>query len=249
MTRDTSRASLITVFVTLMICLTIMACSMLLTEQIARFTNRGDIIAVKGYAEKHVESDWAEWNMTLSVTGETRAEAVEKGGSLENLVLDYLKKSGVKPDQIQLRPMELHSVQKRDSQGNETNIVDYYIGTVEVLVSTPDTRLVEKISREAVRLNGPGVSIASDAPRYLIRDIEQYKLELLHNATRSAEARAKEIVLASGRKLGSLRAANQGVFQVTALNSVDVSGYGEYDTSTRQKKISLVMTTEYGVGK
>ena len=41
---------------------------------------------------------------------------------------------------------------------------------------------------------------------------------------------------------------NVGVFQVTSPNSTDVSDYGVYDTSTREKDVTAVVNATFALG-
>ncbi len=70
---------------------------------------------------------------------------------------------------------------------------------------------------------------------------------MLAQATRDARNRAETLATNSGSRLGALRSAQQGVFQITPEHSVEVSGYGENDTSSVKKVIRAVVTVEYGL--
>ncbi|CAO81471.1 conserved hypothetical protein [Candidatus Cloacimonas acidaminovorans str. Evry] len=53
---------------------------------------------------------------------------------------------------------------------------------------------------------------------------------------------AKNITGSGNTKLGKLREARAGVFQITEPYSTEVSDYGIYNTSTRSKSISVTLT-------
>jgi len=78
--------------------------------------------------------------------------------------------------------------------------------------------------------------------------LDQLKVSLLAEASRSARERANQFALNSGTKVNRLLNARQGVFQVTAPNSSDISDYGTYDTSSIEKVVKIVVTMTYGVG-
>jgi len=59
---------------------------------------------------------------------------------------------------------------------------------------------------------------------------------------KDAVARAHEIAGSGNTKLGKLREARAGVFQITEPYSTEVSDYGIYNTSTRSKSISVTLT-------
>jgi hypothetical protein len=73
------------------------------------------------------------------------------------------------------------------------------------------------------------------------------KIQLLGEATKNARMRAEELASNSGSQVGELKYASQGVFQITPVNSTDVSDYGIYDTFTIDKSINAVVTIEYSI--
>jgi hypothetical protein len=70
-------------------------------------------------------------------------------------------------------------------------------------------------------------------------------VEALKKATQDARERAETLVSGLDAKLGAARSANVGVFQVTPRNSTEVSDYGIYDTSTREKDVTAVVTITF----
>jgi hypothetical protein len=70
---------------------------------------------------------------------------------------------------------------------------------------------------------------------------------LLTQATKDAKDRAQKIAENTGKKIDSLQTASQGVFQVTAKNSVEVSDYGTYDTASLEKKVTGVVRASFSL--
>jgi hypothetical protein len=68
---------------------------------------------------------------------------------------------------------------------------------------------------------------------------------MLARATENAKWRAVSMVTAAGNKIGFMRSAKMGVFQITAANSTDVSDYGENDTSALEKKVTAVVAASF----
>ena len=60
---------------------------------------------------------------------------------------------------------------------------------------------------------------------------------------------AEQLAVNSGGKVGALRAAAQGVFQITPLYSTDVDDWGRYDTTTIDKAVKAVVTIHYSIGQ
>ena len=70
---------------------------------------------------------------------------------------------------------------------------------------------------------------------------------MVAEATKDAKARAEAIASSTGNKVGAVRSAKTGVFQITSRNSTDVSDYGIYDTSSLEKDITAVVSVQFGM--
>ena len=68
---------------------------------------------------------------------------------------------------------------------------------------------------------------------------------MMGEATKNAMERASRIAESTGRKINQVQSATMGVFQVTSVNSTDISDYGFYDTSAIQKKVTAVVRASF----
>jgi hypothetical protein len=59
--------------------------------------------------------------------------------------------------------------------------------------------------------------------------------------------RAENMVKATGNKIGSIRSAKMGVFQITPITSTDVSDWGVNDTSSLEKKVMAVVSASFAI--
>ena len=75
------------------------------------------------------------------------------------------------------------------------------------------------------------------------------KIEMLAEASKNARERAETITKNAGGKLGDLKTATAGVFQITAPNSSEdsYSWGGAFNTSSKQKHVSINMRLTYTV--
>ena len=69
------------------------------------------------------------------------------------------------------------------------------------------------------------------------------RVDMLAKAAKDARIKAEEIDLQADSEVGGLKRVNTWVFQKTFPNSMKVSGWGSYDTSTIKKDI----TTDIGL--
>ena len=70
---------------------------------------------------------------------------------------------------------------------------------------------------------------------------------MLAKATEDAKQRATSMANSTGNKIGFMRSAKMGVFQITSVTSTDVSDYGENDTSSLDKKVMAVLTASFAI--
>ncbi len=70
---------------------------------------------------------------------------------------------------------------------------------------------------------------------------------MLAKATENAKQRAASMVQSTGNKIGSIRSARMGVFQITPVTSTDVSDWGENDTSSLDKKVMAVVGATFAI--
>ena len=70
---------------------------------------------------------------------------------------------------------------------------------------------------------------------------------MLREATKDAKKRAEEIASSSGNKIGAIRSAKMGVFQITPVNSYDVSDWGNNDTTSLEKKVNAVVKADFAI--
>jgi len=204
-------------------------------------------ITVKGYAEKDITSDWARWQGGFKV--KTTALVAGYKELEEDLakVIQYLKGEGVRREDVIVSSVSTSTQYKRNEKGHQTNEIEAYFLYQSVEISTSDTALIDKISRGSTSLIKEGVEFTSYHPEYLYTKLDELKIEMLGQATADARERAEQLASKSGGRVGRLRSAQQGVFQITPRHSTEVSSCGLYSTSTVEKKVTAVVTIEYSI--
>jgi hypothetical protein len=204
-------------------------------------------IRVKGYAEKKIASDFAIWH------GQLTARAVQLPLAYQQVECDmakvtaWLTQKGVPAKECSLSSVSIDSHLKRDSAGRETSEIESYTLRQSVTVQMSDVATAEAISKEVSALIKDGVEFESSTPEYYYTGLEGLKIQMLGEATKDAVRRAGTIIASTGAKLGGLRSAQQGVFQITPVYSTVVSGYGELDTTSIEKTIKAIVDAEFAV--
>lgn len=205
-------------------------------------------ISVKGYAREPIRADLATWRIAARGSGPGLSEAFEQVSRHTDAVVAMLKGRGFTDQEIRLEAIHTEPIFARDASGNRTTRVEAYQLDRPIVVRTDRVELVHRASGQLTDLLGQGVRVTPSAPRYTIADAEPIKIRLIGLATENARQRAAEIAGNAGGALGPIRSASQGVLQITQPASTSVSSFGQYDTSTIEKDISIVMTVVFQVG-
>ncbi len=204
-------------------------------------------IVVKGYAQKEVKSDIAVWSGRFTSRDPQLVTAYAKLERDLKVVADYLVKSGIPGENISVSAVSTRIQNRRTPQGYETNEIEQYVLEQTVSVSSNNVDLISSLSRESTTIIREGIEFFSYSPEYYYSNIEDMKIQLLGEATLNARQRAEQLAVNSGGKVGPLRAATQGVFQITPLYSTDVDDWGRYDTTTINKAVKAVVTIQYSI--
>ena len=201
------------------------------TVEQVKFQNQR--ITVKGYAERTITSD------IVSAYDNLQADL--------NKVLSYLEQKGISRDDVDIASVITSIQYKRTANGMTTNIVEGYNLVQPVSITSSNIEQIAEIANEITVLIQQGVEFDSFPPQYFYTKLDDMKIELLGEATKNAYMRAEQLAENSGSKVGSLKYASQGVFQITPVYSTQVSDYGTYDTSTIEKSVKAVVTIEYSI--
>lgn len=215
------------------------------TVELVKFQNQR--ITVKGYAERNITSDVASWRGQITTRSEELVTAYDNIQADLEKVLTYLKQQGIKEDEISIPSVITNIQYKRTNQGMMTNIVEGYVLSQSVSITSPNIEQIARIANEITILIKEGIEFDSFPPQYFFTKLDDMKIELLGEATRNAYMRAEQLAENSGSKVGSLKYASQGVFQITPVYSTQVSDYGTYDTTTIEKTVKAVVTMEYSI--
>jgi len=213
--------------------------------KVMKFTR--EQINVTGSATKEIRSDYIVWK------GEFSRREVDLKAAYKNLISDlnkvkaYLASKSVNEKEIIISQMATEIVYKKNEKGNNTNDIEGYRLSQTVEIRSNDVDKIDKVSRESTELIDQGIQFTSPAPEYFYIKLDELKIEMLAKATENAKQRADSMVRATGNKIGFMRSARMGVFQITPITSTDVSDWGMNDTTSLDKKVMAVVTVSFAI--
>lgn len=209
-------------------------------------------VSVIGLAEKDFTSDLIVWNLHYDAIGTSMKEAYSTLKNQNVVVRNFLKSQGITDQEMDFR--DIYTEQETQWRWDEAmrrsvEIFSGYKSVQRIRIQSKDVEKIEKVIRAISELYDQNINIDSDSPEYYYTKLSDLKLEMLAEASKNAHDRAETIAKNSGGKLGGLKTANAGVFQITAPNSAEdtYEWGGAFNTSSKEKHVSINMRHTYYV--
>lgn len=209
-----------------------------------------EIIQVTGLGSKDFEADLIVWAGSFSRLDSDLKSAYEKLYSDQNKITAFLKNKNIPESAYIFSAVNIEKEYEKifDKEFNSKRIFKGYSLKQTLKIESKEIEKIESVSREITEVINSGVEFYSQEPQYYYTKLSELKKELLEQATANAKERAESIALKSGFRLGRLKSANMGVFQIIARNSnEDYSWAGSFNTSSKQKTATITMKLQFGI--
>jgi len=203
-----------------------------------------DYISTTGSAKKAVVSDKVKW--TSSITRQVSVSTVKDGYAKMDIdlkeVKDFFTANGIPAVSLSISPVFMNEIWDNNNQTEKKyNLVQNFE------VQSSDVQKIDALAKNTNSLINKGVLFSTNSLEYYYSKLPAVRVELLANAVADAKARAEQLAIAGGKKIGVLKSASSGVVQVMAPNSVEVSDYGMYDTSKIEKEIMVTVKASFEI--
>ncbi|MFN4199756.1 SIMPL domain-containing protein [Fervidobacterium gondwanense] len=201
-------------------------------------------LTVTGSAREMVVSDIAKWssNFSVKVSESKLNEGFKSMKVSERHVLEIFRESGIKDDEISLSAISVSELYTDPERIAERQ----YVLAQYITVQTNDVEGIAQKAKEITqKILDYGLVFQSNPVEYYYSKLPEKRIQLLSEAVRDARRRAEEIARSSNLRVGKVISARSGVVQVLAPNSVEVSDYGTYDTSTLEKEVMVTVNVVF----
>lgn len=203
-----------------------------------------DTLSVTGSTKVKVTSDKAKLTISLSRVALASTLATGYGEIAADLTAtrDLLTKEKVDASTITENPVVVNRMYDYQNTGNQE--LRYEL-TQSVIVQSSDVKGITAISKKIPSLAASGAIISVQSLEYYYSKLPDLRVSLLTDAVKDAALRAAKIAEGTGRKIGNVQSASSGVVQVLPPNSVEVSDYGSYDTSSIEKEVMVTVKASF----
>lgn len=216
------------------------------------FKNRNktnNTISVVGLGEKDFVSDLIVWNGSFMKKKTELKDAYAELDADRESIKNYLISKGIKEETIIFSAIEIEkeSDDVYDDSGNKIkSVFTGYRLTQSVQIESAEVDKVENISRQVSELINSGIEFDSERPHYYYTKLAQLKIEMIAEATKDANERANKIAENAGSKIGKLKNADMGVFQIVAQNSSEEYSWGgSFNTASKRKTATITVKLDY----
>ncbi len=204
-----------------------------------------DVITVTGSYSQNVTSDSGRLEFNLTTRKATKLEAYNTLSKQLPIVMKYLEKQGFAEDEIEVKAFNGYNSYKYGANGMATNEIAYFNASQIISVSSKDVQKIKKTSTDINNLISQGIDIYVTDTSYFYSKLSDMKVQLLEEATKDAKQRATAMLKATHNRAGKIQSVKMGVFQITPVDSTNVSDMGINDTSTIEKKITSVANVTF----
>ncbi len=234
----------------LIVCVTILLSVLLLTSSYKNRNSADDLINVTGLGTVDFKSDLIVWTGSFSKKSVALKSAYDLLKTDKENIKDYLNSKGVAAGEIVFSSVNINKDYdiSYDKDGNSISNFSGYSLTQQVTIESNEVEKIENIAREVTELINLGVEFYSSNPQYYYTKMSELKIEMVASATKDARLRAENIATNSGAKIGDLKNAQMGIFQIIGQNSdEDYAWGGTFNTSSKMKTATITMRLEFGI--
>lgn len=204
-----------------------------------------DTLSVTGSAKKPVISDTVKWTGSFSRTvpqSDLKVGYDQMDRDL-NIVRKFFMDQGITEKEYGVSPITISQPYESNYQVEEET--EEYVLKQNIEVQSQNVDKITALAKSLQPLINQGVFFATEGVEYYYSKLPELRIELLGEAVKDAQVRAEEIAKNSGRSVGNIQSAGMGVVQVLSPNSVEVSDYGTYDTSSIEKEVMVTVKASF----
>ena len=233
----------------IILALGLIAAAFVLGTQFKNLKQSGTI-TVKGLAEAPYKANLAQIQMGVSAWGQDYAGALANGKNDFKALQQFVASKGFSISSQNVTPISVEPYNEDyvDEQGQTRTRQNGYKATQTLSISSQELNKITNMLAQVQNYRISHESVTFEKPQYLLNDLEKIKHDLIAKATDDANKRAEEFAKTGHAKVGVMRSASQGSFNILDAHNPDTddSDYGgTYDKDGVDKLVRLVVTIDY----
>jgi hypothetical protein len=202
-----------------------------------------DTITVTGSARHPISADIVHWSLAVSADAVRPEDAVRRLHARVKAVRAFFAARGLPASAVTEPPIVTRTILLRVNRRR----VPAFSLVQRFRITSTQIDEVEGIAARASDLLAQGIPVSTGGLSYIASELTSARIAALKDAVADAHRRAETIVEGIGGKLGAVKRAQLGVYQVVPRNSTEISDYGINDTTSREKDVYAVVSVTFRV--
>lgn len=239
------KSPLVAILASIVVAIGIAVAGWFVSEGLREARTADRYVTVKGLAERGVKADLALWPMRFVATSNALAEAQARIGADAATVVAFLTKAGIDRSDIAVQSLEVTDAFAQPYRSGP--VESRFIVAQTLMVRSTDVDRIAAASQGVGDLVGAGVVLSAEGqdsgPAYVFTKLRDIKPDMIAQATRGARAAAEQFAADSGSRIGGIRTANQGLFQIQPRDDAP----GQMESRQINKTVRVVSTVEYAL--
>ena len=193
-----------------------------------------EYVTVKGLSEREMPANLVVWPVTFTLSDESLGKLQEKLGKSREIVQAFLKDAGFQAAEISNSPPNMREVRPNSKEKSEDAPPPptHFDATVTVLLRTRNVTAAKTALENCDKLVQQGILLTASRAQFLFTGLNEIKPAMIQEANRNARIAAEKFAGDSGSRVGRIRHAVQGPFEIE-----------DVDESSPDRKSVRVVTT------
>lgn len=195
-------------------------------------------VTVRGFAEREVPANLAMWPIVYNATGDDLVAVQTSLDASARKILAFLEKRGFSRNEYSLSTPRITDREAQGDRIREGRQIARYAAEQTVTVRSPRVPVVKEAMQRSGELVREGVALVRSYEyntTFLYTALDEIKPAMIAEATRDARKAAEQFARDSGSRVGMIRNAQQGYFDIQDRDPF----------SPEMKKVRVVTTIQY----
>jgi uncharacterized protein len=203
-------------------------------------------VTVKGISERDVEADLAIWPLRVNVASDDLAKAHADLQKSDALIREFLGRQGLDPNGAQIQGFSVRDA-NADQYRTERAVGARFVINETLVVRSTEPQKIQAATEKVGELVQAGVVLSSSddfrssGATYIYSGLNEIKPEMIAEATARAREGAEQFARDSGSRVGAIRRASQGTFEILPRDRVP----GASEDNQLEKTVRVVSTVDY----
>lgn len=214
MTNTTDKRVAASVALGAFVCLGLALAGYFVSNGVARLRSMDRTVSVRGLAEREVPANVVIWPIQFTDSNDDLVGLYAAIQKKTEMITKFLEQHGFERSEITVSPP---SVQERGSESSDGQKGPRYRGTASVTVYSNKIDAARAAIQRTLDLGKMGIVISGgweSEPTYMFTKLNDLKPDMIEEATKNAREAAEKFANDSGSKLGKIRSATQGLFEI-----------------------------------